>query len=69
MGFGDVNPPVHAWEAWRVFYKNEGRVRGVAYAADSGKKFFKVVLNFTWWVNRPKIPMARISFGGLWDSK
>lgn len=50
--FSDVNPPVHAWAAWRV-YKIEKKQRG-------GKGdirfleavFHKMLLNFTWWVNR-----------------
>ena len=49
--FGDVNPPVHAWAAWRV-YKIERRVRGVADRGFLEKVFHKLLLNFTWWVNR-----------------
>jgi hypothetical protein len=49
---GDVNPPVHAWAAWRVFEMDRAR-RG-----DDGDLEFlervlhKLLLNFTWWVNR-----------------
>ncbi len=49
--FGDVNPPVHAWAAWRV-YKIEKRVRGTADRAFLESAFHKLLLNFTWWVNR-----------------
>jgi hypothetical protein len=49
--FGDVNPPVHAWAAFRV-YKIERRVRGVADRGFLEKVFHKLLLNFTWWVNR-----------------
>src|SRR5208283_3420562 len=45
--FGDVNPPVHAWAAWRV-YKIERRVRGVADRAFLERIFHKLLLNFTW---------------------
>src|SRR5882724_7506010 len=48
--FGDVNPPVHAWAAWRV-YKVSAR------SGDRDRDFLesvfqKLLLNFTWWVNR-----------------
>src|SRR5262245_63051024 len=49
--FGDVNPPVHAWAAWRV-YKIEKRVSGKADRAFLERVFHKLLLNFTWWVNR-----------------
>ncbi len=49
--FGDVNPPVHAWAAWRV-YKIEKRRRGVGDRAFLERVFQKLLLNFTWWVNR-----------------
>ncbi len=60
--FGDVNPPVHAWAAWRV-YKIERRVRGVADRAFLERIFHKLLLNFTWWVNR-KDPDGRNIFQG-----
>jgi len=60
--FGDVNPPVHAWAAWRV-YKIERRIRGVADRAFLEKIFHKLLLNFTWWVNR-KDPEGRNIFQG-----
>jgi len=60
--FGDVNPPVHAWAAWRV-YKIERRVRGVADRGFLEKIFHKLLLNFTWWVNR-KDPDGRNIFQG-----
>src|SRR5206468_4012715 len=49
--FGDVNPPVHAWAAWRV-YKIDRRVTGVPDRDFLEKAFQKLLLNFTWWVNR-----------------
>ena len=55
--FGDVNPPVHAWSAFRVF-QIDRRQRREANPADAGDLMFlervfqKLLLNFTWWVNR-----------------
>jgi len=62
--FGDVNPPVHAWAAWRV-YKIERRVRGVADRAFLEKVFHKLLLNFTWWVNRKDPDGMNIFEGGF----
>ncbi len=62
--FGDVNPPVHAWAAWRV-YKIERRIRGVADRAFLEKIFHKLLLNFTWWVNRKDPEGANIFEGGF----
>ncbi len=62
--FGDVNPPVHAWAAWRV-YKIERRVRGVADRGFLEKIFHKLLLNFTWWVNRKDPDGANIFQGGF----
>jgi hypothetical protein len=49
--FGDVNPPVHAWASWRV-YKIEQRLTGQADRDFLKRVFHKLLLNFTWWVNR-----------------
>ena len=49
--FSDVNPPVHAWAAWRV-YKIDRARSGVADVAFLERVFHKLLLNFTWWVNR-----------------
>jgi len=62
--FGDVNPPVHAWAAWRV-YKIERRVRGVADRGFLERVFHKLLLNFTWWVNRKDPDGANIFQGGF----
>ncbi|HYL62626.1 MAG TPA: glucosidase [Candidatus Methylomirabilis sp.] len=62
--FGDVNPPVHAWAAWRV-YKIERRVRGVADRGFLEKIFHKLLLNFTWWVNRKDPEGMNIFQGGF----
>ena len=62
--FGDVNPPVHAWAAFRV-YKIERRVRGVADRGFLEKVFHKLLLNFTWWVNRKDPDGMNIFQGGF----
>ncbi len=51
FAFGDVNPPVHAWAAWRV-YQIDARQTGVKDRAFLAGVFQKLLLNFTWWVNR-----------------
>ena len=55
--FGDVNPPVHAWATWRVFQMDRARQAegGKTAAGDLDfleRVFHKLMLNFTWWVNR-----------------
>jgi hypothetical protein len=59
---GDVNPPVHAWAAWRV-YKIDQRIRGAGDREFLERIFHKLLLNFTWWVNR-KDPEGRNVFQG-----
>jgi hypothetical protein len=60
--FSDVNPPVHAWAAWRV-YKIAGRVRGKKDREFLVRVFHKLMINFTWWVNR-KDPEGKNVFEG-----
>jgi hypothetical protein len=62
--FGDVNPPVHAWAAWRV-YKMEKRRAGVGDRAFLEKVFHKLLLNFTWWVNRKDAEGMNVFQGGF----
>ena len=59
--FGDVNPPVHAWACWRL-YKITGR-RGKRDVDFLEKVFHKLLINFTWWVNR-KDPDGNNLFSG-----
>jgi hypothetical protein len=61
---GDVNPPVHAWAAWRV-YKIDKKQRGVGDRAFLVKIFHKLMLNFTWWVNRKDTEGMNIFQGGF----
>ena len=62
--FGDVNPPVHAWAAWRV-YKIEEKRRGVADRKFLERVFHKLLLNFTWWVNRKDAEGRNVFQGGF----
>jgi hypothetical protein len=62
--FGDVNPPVHAWAAWRV-YKIEKKRRGVGDTNFLKRVFQKLLLNFTWWVNRKDADGMNIFQGGF----
>ncbi len=63
FAFGDVNPPVHAWAAWRVY----------KISAPHGKRdrlflervFQKLLINFTWWVNRKDIEGKQVFSGGF----
>jgi hypothetical protein len=60
--FSDVNPPVLAWATWRV-YKIAGRVEGKQDRNFLVRMFHKLLLNFTWWVNR-KDPEGKNVFEG-----
>ena len=62
--FGDVNPPVHAWAAWRV-YKVEQKRRGKGDREFLQRVFHKLLLNFTWWVNRKDASGMNIFQGGF----
>ena len=62
--FGDVNPPVHAWATWRV-YKIEKKRRGVGDTVFLKRVFQKLLLNFTWWVNRKDADGMNIFQGGF----
>ncbi len=62
--FGDVNPPVHAWAAWRV-YKIDKKRRGKGDRAFLQRVFHKLMLNFTWWVNRKDAEGMNIFQGGF----
>jgi Glycosyl hydrolase family 63 C-terminal domain len=63
FAFGDVNPPVHAWAVWRV-YKMTGP-RGQRDVAFLESAFQKLMLNFTWWVNRKDAEGNNLFSGGF----
>lgn len=63
--FGDVNPPVHGWATWRV-YKIDQKIQG----GNGDRKFLeevfhKLLLNFTWWVNKKDTDGKNIFQGGF----
>ena len=62
--FGDVNPPVHAWAAWRV-YKIDRSAAGSGDRAFLERVFHKLLLNFTWWVNRKDAEGRNVFQGGF----
>ncbi len=62
--FGDVNPPVIGWAAWRV-YKIEQRATGKGDRAFLETVFHKLLINFTWWVNRKDAGGRNIFEGGF----
>jgi len=62
--FDDVNPPVHAWAALRV-YKIEGKRTGNYDYIFLEKIFHKLLLNFTWWVNRKDPEDNNVFEGGF----
>jgi len=62
--FSDVNPPVHAWVAWRI-YMQEKESTGKADTVFLERIFQKLMLNFTWWVNRKDAEDNNIFEGGF----
>ncbi len=62
--FSDVNPPVHAWATWRV-YKLEKEMTGKGDREFLERIFQKLLLNFTWWVNRKDAQGKNIFEGGF----
>jgi hypothetical protein len=63
FAFGDVNPPVHAWACWRV-YKMTGP-KGKRDRVFLSRVFQKLLINFTWWVNRKDVHGKHIFAGGF----
>ena len=61
---GDVNPPVHAWACWRV-YKIDQKISGKPDTAFLESVFHKLLMNFTWWVNRKDSTGDNIFEGGF----
>lgn len=63
--FSDVNPPVHAWSAWRVFQMDRKRHNGKGDISFLERVFHKMLLNFTWWVNRKDASGRNVFQGGF----
>ena len=61
--FSDVNPPVHAWACWRVYKITAPR--GSRDRAFLARVFQKLLVNFTWWVNRKDVRGRHIFSGGF----
>lgn len=62
--FGDVNPPVRAWAALRI-YEIEKKLRGKGDVAFLERAFHKLMLTFTWWVNRKDVGGKNVFQGGF----
>jgi len=63
--FGDVNAPVHAWATWRVYSIDQRNNNGRGDIAFLETVFHKLLLNFTWWVNRKDAEGNNIFEGGF----
>ncbi|HEX4852037.1 MAG TPA: glucosidase, partial [Puia sp.] len=63
--FSDVNPPVHAWAAWRVYELEKRNKNGSGDIDFLQTVFHKLLLNFTWWVNRKDVQGNNIFEGGF----
>jgi len=63
FAFGDVNPPVHAWAAWRVY--KVSAAKGMRDRTFLRRAFDKLVINFTWWVNRKDAEGNHVFGGGF----
>jgi hypothetical protein len=63
--FGDVNPPVHAWATWRVYQIDRKQNGGQGDLAFLERVFHKLMLNFTWWVNRKDEEGRNVFQGGF----
>ncbi len=62
---GDVNPPVHAWAAWEVYRMERDASGGRGDRAFLERVFHKLLLNFTWWVNRKDHEGRNVFQGGF----
>ncbi|MEK6262568.1 MAG: glucosidase [Planctomycetota bacterium] len=63
FGFSDVNPPVHAWACWRVY-----KMTGPQDRRDRdflARAFQKLLINFTWWINRKDVTGKHLFSGGF----
>jgi hypothetical protein len=62
--FEDVNPPVHAWACWRV-YQIDRKLQGKPDRGFLTRCFHKLLMNFTWWVNRKDSQGNNVFEGGF----
>ncbi len=61
--FSDVNPPVHAWAVWRVYKMADKRGERDLFFLE--RAFQKLLMNFTWWVNRKDVEGRHVFGGGF----
>lgn len=62
--FSDANPPLHAWAAWRIFERDRD-INGVPDHGFLRRMFRKLIMNFTWWVNRKDAHGRNLFQGGF----
>ena len=63
--FSDTNPPVHGWAAWRVYEIDKHNNKEIGDTAFLETVFHKLIINFTWWVNRKDAEGNNIFEGGF----
>ncbi len=63
--FGDVNPPVHAWATWEIYTRDREENKGVGDIDFLKYAFSKLLINFTWWVNRKDTIGNNVFEGGF----
>jgi hypothetical protein len=63
--FGDVNPPVHAWATYQVYLIDKAKNGGKGDTQFLERVFHKLLLNFTWWVNRKDLEGMNVFQGGF----
>jgi hypothetical protein len=63
--FGDVNPPVHAWSTYQLYLLDKTRNGGKGDVEFLKYAFSKLLVNFTWWVNRKDRAGANVFEGGF----
>ena len=63
FAFSDVNPPVHAWACWRVYKMTAPR--GLRDRNFLARAFQKLLINFTWWINRKDVHGQHLFSGGF----
>ncbi|MBZ5507510.1 MAG: glucosidase [Acidobacteriia bacterium] len=63
--FGDVNPPVHAWATQQVYLIDKAKNGGKGDTQFLERVFHKLLLNFTWWVNRKDPEGMNVFQGGF----
>lgn len=63
--FSDVNPPVHAWATWETYAREKELNNGVGDVEFLKYAFSKLLINFTWWVNRKDTAGNNVFEGGF----